>query len=383
METRRKKTLLNVVMVLLILVIAAGGILTVGKIKGWFDKPGDTIVSSGQIRGTVNIQRQGVSYTLDADSAVQSGDLIETTKGAQAELLWENQGMLTVNEKSEITLASCKTEESTVSLEKGEMFADLTQQKGTFDVTFAENKAKAAGAVFSVSVQTGSSSVSVYAGDIIVELSDGTEKNVKAGELLSFTEHTEGDASCQIQNLQAAALNAFQITQAMNCDSQELCFTTEELQKVLDDRAAQRQNSLNEEGENVCTITITCDTILDNMDKLAAGKDAYVPADGMILQTISVELQDGDTVFDILKRACENADIQLEYSWTPLYDSYYVEGINNLYEFDCGNESGWMYKVNGWCPNYGCSSYTVESGDDIVWCYTCIGLGEDVGGAVN
>ena len=62
-----------------------------------------------------------------------------------------------------------------------------------------------------------------------------------------------------------------------------------------------------------------------------------------------------------------------------MYDSSYIEGINHLYEFDCGKESGWMYKVNDWFPNYGCSAYTVESGDNIVWCYTCNGFGEDVG----
>lgn len=73
------------------------------------------------------------------------------------------------------------------------------------------------------------------------------------------------------------------------------------------------------------------------------------------------------------------------FSWStpgsPMYNSYYIEGINHLYEFDCGNESGWMYKVNGWFPNYGCSSYTLQGGDTIVWCYTCNGLGADVGGA--
>ena len=39
-----------------------------------------------------------------------------------------------------------------------------------------------------------------------------------------------------------------------------------------------------------------------------------------------------------------------------------------------------MYKVNGWFPNYGCSSYYLEDGDTIVWTYTCNGLGADVGG---
>ena len=39
-----------------------------------------------------------------------------------------------------------------------------------------------------------------------------------------------------------------------------------------------------------------------------------------------------------------------------------------------------MYKVNEWFPNYGCSEYKLTGGETIVWCYTCVGLGEDVGG---
>lgn len=41
--------------------------------------------------------------------------------------------------------------------------------------------------------------------------------------------------------------------------------------------------------------------------------------------------------------------------------------------------SGWMYSVNDWYPNYGCSCYTVQPGDVICWVYTC-DLGQDVGG---
>ena len=132
-----------------------------------------------------------------------------------------------------------------------------------------------------------------------------------------------------------------------------------------------------------CTIEIRCDTILNHMSDLTEGKSGYVPSDGIILATSSISFSQGETVFDVLKRACEIADIQLEYSWTPLYNSYYIEGINQLYEFDCGSQSGWMYKVNGWFPNYGCSAYHLKDGDVIVWCYTCEGLGEDVGGSVG
>ena len=135
----------------------------------------------------------------------------------------------------------------------------------------------------------------------------------------------------------------------------------------------------NENPENLCTITIRCDTIFDNADSMEEAKLPYVPEDGQILPEITVEFTPGETVFDVLKRVCEASDLQIEYSWTPLYDSYYIEGINHLYEFDCGFESGWMYKVNGWFPNYGCSAYTLQGGEEIVWAYTCVGLGMDLG----
>ena len=61
------------------------------------------------------------------------------------------------------------------------------------------------------------------------------------------------------------------------------------------------------------------------------------------------------------------------------YICLHFEVIHNLYEFDCGELSGWMYKVNEWFPNYGCSRYQLQEGDIICWEYTC-DLGVDVGG---
>ena len=126
-------------------------------------------------------------------------------------------------------------------------------------------------------------------------------------------------------------------------------------------------------------LTIRCDTILDNWDELNPAKAEFIPADGVILPRVKVAYAEGETVFDILVRVCAAAEIQLEYSWEPLYDAYYIEGINNLYHFDCSSESGWMYKVNEWFPNYGVSAYTVSDGDVIEFLYTCHGYGTDVG----
>lgn len=129
-----------------------------------------------------------------------------------------------------------------------------------------------------------------------------------------------------------------------------------------------------------CTISITCKTILDNMDKVKESKKGIVPSDGIILDTTTVTFSEGESVFDVLQRTCRERGIHMESSWTPIYNSAYVEGIANLYEFDVGSQSGWMYKVNGWFPNYGCSRYALQQGDEICWMYTCVGLGEDIGG---
>ena len=127
------------------------------------------------------------------------------------------------------------------------------------------------------------------------------------------------------------------------------------------------------------TLEIRCDTLSSHMSKLEnPAIEDYIPADGTILDRSTYKGTTDNTVFDALNTLCRNNDIQLEFSYTPIYESYYIEGINYLYEFDGGNLSGWMYKVNGWFPNYGCSSYYLSDGDVIEWVYTC-DLGKDVG----
>lgn len=128
-----------------------------------------------------------------------------------------------------------------------------------------------------------------------------------------------------------------------------------------------------------CTFSISCATINDNIDKLDNDKKSLVPADGWILKPAKVTFNKGESVFSLLQKVCKDKKIHMESTWTPIYNSAYIEGINNIYEFDCGSLSGWMYCVNGWYPNYGSSRYEIKSGDVIEWKYTC-NLGSDIGG---
>ena len=133
---------------------------------------------------------------------------------------------------------------------------------------------------------------------------------------------------------------------------------------------------------HTCTFSISCETILDNMDKCVENKKFLVPADGIVFPATEVEFSEGESVFDVLQRVCQDNKIHMESVWTPMYNSAYVEGIHNLYEFDVGSLSGWMYSVNGWFPNYGCSRYALQNGDVVNWVYTC-DLGYDVGGGYS
>lgn len=130
---------------------------------------------------------------------------------------------------------------------------------------------------------------------------------------------------------------------------------------------------------HTCTLSIRCDAILANLDWLDPNKTELVPADGVIFPTTTVTFYEGESVFNLLQREMKKAGVHMEFENPPIYNSAYIEGIANLYEFDCGELSGWMYKVNDWFPNYGCSRYQLKEGDVVEWVYTC-NLGIDVGG---
>lgn len=127
-----------------------------------------------------------------------------------------------------------------------------------------------------------------------------------------------------------------------------------------------------QQEKSYCTISIDCQTILNNMKDLKENKKPYVPDNGYLFSG-KVEIKEGQTVMDVLLSLPGVNVVQT---------SGYVVSINNLKEKDCGRYSGWMYNVNGTYPNYGCAEYKVKNGDNIQWRYTC-NLGNDLGAGMN
>ena len=105
----------------------------------------------------------------------------------------------------------------------------------------------------------------------------------------------------------------------------------------------------NEKGTNKVEISITDD-------------------DGTaIFEKTAIDMEKDDTALTVLIRIGKNNNIPVVFSGSK--KNAYVEGIDNLFEFDKGQESGWIYKVNGEVPMMSAGSYELKPNDIIQWIY--------------
>lgn len=112
-------------------------------------------------------------------------------------------------------------------------------------------------------------------------------------------------------------------------------------------------------------------------------KKAYISIAGPVGEKWSgkfakteIEIESGETAFSLLEKtgASLNVDKNTKYG-------VYVRGINGLSEFDKGNQSGWMYRVNGEFPGHSAALERIYENNYVEWLYTT-NLGRDVGGYV-
>ena len=198
-------------------------------------------------------------------------------------------------------------------------------------------------------------------------------------------------ASSSAASTTAASTTAASTTAASKAASTTAASTTAEKTTAKKTEAETQKNEpeTGEKSSPVCFVTIDCKNIKNNLSSLKKGKKAFVPQSGYILKDARVPFEEGESAFDALKRACKEnvctdnceyckkGGIQLEFSFTPAYKSYYVEGIHQLYEKDCGSFSGWMFSVNGEFSDVSSSEYLLKAGDKITFSYT-VSMGDDL-----
>ena len=98
--------------------------------------------------------------------------------------------------------------------------------------------------------------------------------------------------------------------------------------------------------------------------------------EGVILSKTQVEIEEDDTVIDVLERVLEDKGIEYKIK------NGYVKSIDGQAEFDIGAKSGWMFSINDEFPEIGAVNVEVDDEDYIKWLYTK-NLGEDVGAIYN
>ncbi len=142
-------------------------------------------------------------------------------------------------------------------------------------------------------------------------------------------------------------------------------------------------------AQNYCYVTIDMTTALDNLSAFTTAKASFIPSSGILLEKTKVYYTDGDTLFDAILAACsdnvcsdnckycKSSGIQIEYQYTPAYNSYYIEGVHQIYEMDGGVMSGWMVYVNNQAIASSASTIEIQNGDNIILAYTC-SMGSDI-----
>ena len=412
-KVKTKKRIFNAIMACAAVAIVIAGVMLVLDFKGDSNtntassgagSSTSTTLTTCEKSGNVNIVRGGLGYALENNTALKAGDQVETLSSSGIALTQDDVTVCRLGARTTATIQE-DTGAYTLSLTQGTALVWTKTSLGLILCDKTVQIEPSQGALLLLSQEQGSASVAVLGGSVVCK---GVSAQAQEGSVITLLKSNDTwQASVDdfsSQTLQDATIQS--IKAYLEADA-SCVYSADDLQKIVDERAAEREHAQQEavnsgttsenaatqnsssgsstasrESGPACTIEIRCDTILNNMGDLTSGKEAYVPANGTILATSTVSFSEGDTVFDVLTAACKAAGIQLEYTFSALYGSNYIEGINNLYEFDCGEESGWMYKVNGWFPNYGCSKYELHDGDVIVWCYTCKGLGADVGGGM-
>lgn len=123
------------------------------------------------------------------------------------------------------------------------------------------------------------------------------------------------------------------------------------------------------------TFSVCCDAALEKTDEISEELRGRIPEDGAVIPKRELGLPEGATAFDALISAAREEKIRVDYNGSTY--GVYVSAIGFLREFDLGEMSGWMYRVNGEFPDCSAGAFALSDGDVVEFVYTC-DMGRDV-----
>ena len=340
--------------------------------SGLLTKRENTGTYAAEVTGDVSLRRGGSTYQLKKGMELLEGDSILVGRIAGCKITSEGVMRASLDRNSVFQIGSLSDTEKAFSVLEGAAFFDVEADR---NVTLkAEDIAvnPEAGSALSVEAYPGTQNVNLYSGAAELRY-EGDTYGLAPSEHCSVVQE-KGERNLFITDISARELRDFLLQEIIERNG--LCFETASLSSVLSTRSnpAVSADSLLTSDRMICTVEIRCDTVLEKSDI----KSAKAPKDGTILPATEVRFSRGESVFDVLQRVCKSAEIPMDYTYTVMYEGFYVSEIAGFRELAYGPYSGWLYRVNGWFPNFGSSKYEVNEGDEIVWVYTCDG-GKDSG----
>ncbi|MBR2780491.1 MAG: DUF4430 domain-containing protein, partial [Eubacteriaceae bacterium] len=140
------------------------------------------------------------------------------------------------------------------------------------------------------------------------------------------------------------------------------------------------------EKSGTITVAVTVETLTVNgeyiIEPILVEADSYEKASVVLTEVLKEHFPEVSEPYRI------NGTIQNSFYLRSVYDpdfgpdpekGYVQNYAGYLSEFDCGEQSGWMYCVNGTFPGVGASGWNLKTGDVMRWQYSCSGLGADIG----
>lgn len=115
-------------------------------------------------------------------------------------------------------------------------------------------------------------------------------------------------------------------------------------------------------------VTIECLSAVGCYGELSEAKRRVMPSDGIFVSDYEIMLEEDATCYEALLQVCDEFGLHIDHISLP--GTEYIKGLGNLYEFDLGAESGWLYSVNGEKPGTGANNVKLKNGDSMRWFYS-------------
>ncbi len=124
--------------------------------------------------------------------------------------------------------------------------------------------------------------------------------------------------------------------------------------------------------KNTVRLTVQCKEAVEYIEeyKKTHGDNKFevfeniLPEDGIFCDSRGIEIKSGESVLDVFKRVMKENDIAVRLT----YSGTYVAGVGGLVEKDrryFGDQSGWLYSVDGETPDIGSAQFELKGGEEI------------------